>query len=183
MKIDMRSRKFVGRFEPAAEYICVNLHPPKLRPRYVEHLRSHYKADVIVYVLQELSTGMTALFLGLITNYLYDKYKRPRNKLRENDRRKKLAAKQGRTIKALERLLEKEEDKRIERVAAQSLAFHKEALMKVKDGDVSVELLVKDSIEALESKEVMRFPMKSTNIVMIGLGSSPDVGERDSALL
>ena len=152
MKIDMRSRKFVGRFEPASEYICVNLHPPKLRSKYVEHLRSKYKADVIVYVLQELSTGMTALFLGLITNYLYDKYKKPRNKRRENDRLKKLIEQQRRTIKSLERLLAKRQDKGIARVASQSLAFHKETLMKVKNGDLSIEVLVKESVTALESK-------------------------------
>jgi len=152
MKIDMRSRKFVGRFKPAAEYICVNIHPPKLRSTYVEHLRSAYKADVIVYVLQELSTGMTALFLGLITNYLYDKYKRPRNKRRENERRKKLIARQGRTIKALERLLANGQDRRIASAAAQSLAFHKETLMKVKNSDASIEVLVKESIHVLEAK-------------------------------
>src|SRR4051812_23438513 len=119
MKIDMRSRKFVGRFQPAAEYICVNLHPGKLRSQYVEHLRVSYKADVIVYILQELSTGMTALFLGLITNHLYDKFKRPRNKRRENDRRKKLIAYQGRKIKALERLLVVSQDRRVDSAATQ----------------------------------------------------------------
>jgi hypothetical protein len=153
VKIDIRSHNFVVRVEPAAEYICVKLHPPKLRSKYVEHIRVSYKADLIVYVLQELSTGMTALFLGLLTNYLYDKYKKkPRNKRREDDKLKKLIATQNRTIKALQRLLNKEKDRRISRVAAQSLAFHKKTLMQIKNGDRSIDVLVKESIEVLESK-------------------------------
>ena len=57
----------------AAEYICVDLHPKSLRAPFVRHMRSSYKADYIVYVLQALAQGMCGLFVGLLTNYLYDR--------------------------------------------------------------------------------------------------------------
>ena len=162
VKIDIRSHNFVVRVEPAAEYICVKLHPPKLRSKYVEHIRVSYKADLIVYVLQELSTGMTALFLGLLTNYLYDKYKKkPRNKRREDDKLKKLIATQNRTIKALQRLLNKEKDKRISGSPRNHWHFTKKHSCRLKTATGRLTFWLKNRSRCWNRREAMRFPMKS----------------------
>jgi hypothetical protein len=153
MKIDLNSMDLEDRLRPAAEYICVKLHPPQLRSMYVEHLRVHYRAEAIVYVLQALSTGMTALFLGLLTNYLYDKYnKSTKDKERENRKLEKLIAEQERQISELEALLKQEKDRGFARRARQSLSFHNETLIRIKNPDSSIELLVRESVELLEAK-------------------------------
>ena len=64
-----------GEIYDAASFACVGLLPPSTRAAYVRDIRAKYKAEPIVYLLQVLSQGMTAIFVGLLTNYLYDKTK------------------------------------------------------------------------------------------------------------
>jgi len=70
----------------------------------VQNIRVYYHAEEIVYVLQALSAGMTGLFVGLITNYLYDKTKSPDKKLVDIE---VLLRKQQKQLDELERLISK----------------------------------------------------------------------------
>lgn len=152
MKIDPRRSGFKRRLKPAAEFICVNLHPLKLKSSYVRNIRVKYHAPLIVYALQALSAGMTALFLGLLTNYLYDKYKvKQRDRRGARDKLKKLIVRQEENIKELNQLLKIEKSRRSTREGMQSLKLHKETLVKINDNDTSIEILLKESIEVLET--------------------------------
>jgi hypothetical protein len=112
MKLNPRVNGLRRRLKPAAELICVNLHPPKLRGSYVRDIRVKYHAPLIVYALQALSAGMTAIFLGLLTNYLYDKYKVKRRGHDDSERLGKLIEQQEENIKELQEFLKTETSKR-----------------------------------------------------------------------
>ncbi len=142
-------RDYNDPLEAAAEYICLELHPVELRSKYAEHVTIESYADHIVYVLQELSTGMTAIFLGLLTNYLYDKVK---NKHREKQAKelKSLMAEQQKKISELEKLLRKRKYKTIKANATITLNFHKDVLIKVKGNDPAINQLLSEALIKLE---------------------------------
>lgn len=152
MKLDPRITGLNRRLRPAAESICVNLHPPKLRAGYVRDIRAKYHAPLIVYALQALSAGMTAIFLGLLTNYLYDKYKLKRRGHEESGKLEKLLAGQEENLKELRQLLKTEKSKRAAREGMASLKLHRKTLLKVKNKDASIELLLQESIELIETR-------------------------------
>ena len=138
------------RIESAAEYICVSLYPAELRSEYVRHIRSSHKADLLVYALQILATGMTSIFVGLLTNYLYDKRKK-KHEVRKRKQLKGLIAQQKRNIKALEDLL-KLERAQAKRRASISLSLHKELVLKIEGNDPSINILLKSALATLEKE-------------------------------
>ena len=150
------------RIESAAEYICVSLYPAELRSEYVRHIRSSHKADLLVYVLQILATGMTSIFVGLLTNYLYDKRKE-RHEVRKRKQLKGLIARQKRNIKALEDLLKLERAKQAKRRASISLSLHKELVLKIEGNDPSINILLKSALATLEKEgqEALRMHVDS----------------------
>lgn len=144
-------RHYDDPIEATAEYVCVELHPRVLRSRYVEHISVSYRAEIIVYVLQALSTGMTALFVGLLTNYLYDKAKK-KHGVKERTDLKKLVAEQKKNIRKLEKLLEAERSRAAVKEARLSLTFHQNILVQIENHDPSLETLIADAIKQLEQK-------------------------------
>lgn len=137
--------------EVVAEYICVGLYPTKLREEYVRHMRVAYKADLIVYALQALATGMTAIFVGLVTNYLYDKAKKGRRP-KERKAIKRLVAQQKRRITQLERLLKSEQEERRKRRVSVTLIVHKRVIVQIEGKKPSIDKVVTNALSDLEKK-------------------------------
>jgi ABC-type glycerol-3-phosphate transport system substrate-binding protein len=135
--------------EAAAEYICVQLHPVDLRSDYVRNIRVYYHAEAIVYVLQALSAGMTSLFVGLVTNYLYDKAKKPDQKLVDMHA---LLKKQQEKLDELQSLIAKENKQNTKEVATQHLELHKKTLLQIQDSDPSIAAMVDDALRQLEQR-------------------------------
>lgn len=127
----------------AAEFVCVTFHPSGLRKNYLRDIRVKYKAEAIVYVLQALSFGLTTIFLGLLTNYLYDKVKQPGSKAVDVE---ELLHRHEEKIAELELMIQSSENQR----ASSALKFHKEALQKIKSSDPSIEAMVEDALKQLE---------------------------------
>lgn len=133
----------------AAEYICIQLYPDDLRGHFVRDLRVNYHADEIVYVLQALSTGMAGLFVGLVTNYLYDKTKKPDQRIVNIER---LLIKQQRELRGLERLLTTEKDKEYAAIAQRHLDTHRQAILMIQDSDPHISGLIQAALSELESR-------------------------------
>ncbi len=135
--------------ETAAEYICVHLFPENLRSSYVRDIRVYYHAEAIVYALQALSAGMTSLFVGLITNYLYDKTKKPDQKL--VDMEALLKKQQGR-LQELENLLVKEKNRELRTEASQQLELHKQTILQIQESDHRITEMIEDVLKQLEQR-------------------------------
>lgn len=135
--------------EAAAEYICMQLHPQGLRADYVRNIRVYYHAEAIVYVLQALSSGMTALFVGLLTNYLYDKTKKPDQTSVDL---RALVEKQQKKLDELRALVAQEGKQSTKEWAAQHLELQEKTLLQVQDSDPSIAAMVEDVLKQLEQK-------------------------------
>ena len=135
--------------EAAAEYICVQLHPEEIRADYVRNIRVHYRAEEIVYVLQALSSGMTGLFIGLFTNYLYDKVKKPDSSSTEL---KKLLEEQNGRLGKLEKLLAKECDLEFADIARKHRDLHQKIVCQIQDSNPEIERIVEDVLEQLRRR-------------------------------
>jgi len=135
--------------EVAAEFLCVQLHPEHLRADYVRDISVDYHAEEIVYVLQALSNGMTSLFIGLITAYLYDKTKKPDQKLANIE---KLLKEQEKTIQKLEGLLIRETDQEFHETASQHLELQKRTLVQIQDSDPEIAAILEDVLYQLKQR-------------------------------
>lgn len=133
----------------AAEYISVQLHPEEIRCDFVRNIRVHYHATEIVYVLQELSNGMAGLFVGLLGSYLYDKTKKPDQKL---DNVEALLLKQQKKLAELETLILKEKDKKFAVIAQQHVDTHKRTIGLIQDSDPYVSRLMETALSELEAR-------------------------------
>lgn len=137
------------KIETAAEYICIRLYPQALRSSYVRDIRVYYHAEAIVYALQALSAGITSLFVGLITNYLYDKTKKPDQKLVDMEA---LLRKQEEKLQELEKLLVKEKDREFRAYANQQLELHKKTILQIQNSDSEIVTMVEDALQQLEQR-------------------------------
>jgi hypothetical protein len=177
-------RNYDDSIEATAEYVCVELHPRVLRSRYVEHISVSYRAEIIVYVLQALSTGMTALFVGLLTNYLYGKAKKKRG-IKEKTDLKKLVAEQKKTIRELEKLLKAERSRAAVKEARLSLTFHQNILVQIENHDSSLETLIADAIKQLEQKgkdKLLKHVDSYRESVDADYSDVPDLKKRSTSL-
>jgi len=139
----------VNKITTAAEYICIQLYPDDLRGDFVRDIRVFYHADEIVYVLQALSTGMAGLFVGLITNYLYDKTKKPDQKTVDIE---KLLIKQQTILRDLERLVAQEKDKDFSAIVQKHIATHKTTVLRIRDSDPYISDLIQTALSEIESR-------------------------------
>jgi len=135
--------------EAAAEYLCVQLHPEEIRSDYVRNIRVHYRAEEIVYVLQALSTGMTGIFIGLITNYLYDKTKKPDPKI---EALTKKIEEQRIQLRKLEKLLLKEKDPDFAEIAKKHCELHRRIIAQAQDSDPEIERMVDEVLLQLKER-------------------------------
>lgn len=133
----------------AAEYICLHLHPKELRSNYVHDIRVEYSADPIVYVLQELSTGMTALFIGLITNYLFEKTKKPDPTIINIQA---LLKKQNTKLNKLEKYIVREKDDELKKIANKHLKLHNETLRRIENFDPNLYELVDEVLCQMQQR-------------------------------
>jgi len=133
----------------AAEYISIQLHPEVIRGDFVRNIRVYYHAAEIVYVLQALSGGMAALFVGLLTNHLYDKAKKPDQKLVDIQA---LLLKQQKKLAELEALISREKDKGFATVAQQHLDTHKRTIGLIQDSDPYISGLIETVLSELEAR-------------------------------
>ena len=133
----------------AAEYICIQLHPDPIREDFVRNIRVYYHAEEIVYVLQALSTEMAGLFVGLLTNHLYDKTKKPDQRTVDIE---KLLIKQQEKLAELERLIAKEKDKNFSVVAQEHFDTHKKTIIMIQDSDPYIPELINTALSELESR-------------------------------
>lgn len=93
---------------------------------------------------------MTALFVSLLANHLYDRYKRRSDSAKERKRLESLIAQQGENIRELEELLKTE--RRATRKARESLRFHKDVLAKAERRERSLNTLFENSLEVLRTQ-------------------------------
>lgn len=135
--------------EAAAEYLCVHLHPEEIRSDYVRNIRVYYHAEEIVYVLQALSAGMTGIFIGLITNYFYDKTKKPDPKIEALA--KQLEEQRVQLVK-LEKLVLKEKDPDFVEIAKKHLELHRRIIVQAQDSDPEIERMVNEVFLQLKER-------------------------------
>jgi len=161
----------------AAEDIGLRLHPEELRADYVRHLRGRYTwgdalewSQLIVRALQGLDDGMTVVFMGLLANALYDKFKKPDANLeRWRDERRAAAAEQREALARLEDLIRKGPERRQlsdPRIAAMvddgnrqlmekarlSREFHESVLLKIEESDPAIAEMIDDALRQLEAR-------------------------------
>lgn len=133
----------------AAEYIALQLHPKEIRGDFVRNIRVFYHADEIVYVLQALSSGMAGLFVGLLTNHLYDKAKKPDQKLTDIEA---LLHKQQEKLAKLEALIAKERKKELAGIARQHFDTHKHTIEMIQDSDPYITSLMDAALSDLDAR-------------------------------
>jgi hypothetical protein len=148
----------------AAEYVCVRLHPPELRSRYVANVRGGYQAGditpefLITLLLQALDTGMTDLFIALLATRLYDKFKPPDPNIEGllQEQRSLLV----RLETAIDRLGPEEKQPEAARVMHQrrtktvraSQQLHEDVIRKIEDDDPQIPAMVEDALRQLEAR-------------------------------
>ena len=135
--------------ETAAEYLCLRLHPKRHRERYATDIRAAYHAPEIINILQELSTGLTSIFLGVIANRLYDKLKGPDKKIEDIEH---LLKQQEKVLRKLALEILKERDTSTLKTASEMLAFHKKQIVSIQDSDPAIARMAEDVIRQLESR-------------------------------
>jgi hypothetical protein len=132
-----------------AEYICLHLHPKELQSSYVQDIRVLYSAEPIVYVLQALSAGMTSLFVGLITNYLYDKTKKSDQKLLDLET---LLKKQQEKLQELETYIANEKELGLKVLANKHLELHRQTFLRIESLDQSIYQMVDEVLFRLKQR-------------------------------
>lgn len=135
--------------EAAAEYLCLQLHPEEIRSDYLRNIRVHYSAEEIAYVLQALSTGMTGIFISLITNYLYDKNKKPDPEIATLT---KQLEEQRVQLRGLEKLLLKEKDPDFAEIAKKHRELHRKIIARAQDSDPEIERMVDEAFIQLQER-------------------------------
>jgi hypothetical protein len=172
----------------AAEYICVRLYPQELRAAYVSDVRGRYAwGDVpweglITLALQELSIGMTALFIDLLGHSLYDKSKKPDSNVErllheERAARDALLNGQRLILARLDALIGEAPEKQAETArltqqfsdpttaarvnealqkqidrARAGRQFHESMILKIQDSDPEITAMAEDAIRQLEAR-------------------------------
>ncbi|MDT4868804.1 hypothetical protein FQZ97_1037870 [compost metagenome] len=127
----------------------MQLYPEEIRSDYVRNIRVHYRAEEIVYVLQALSTGMTSIFIGLITNYLYDKTKKSDPKI---EALTKQMEEQRVQLRKLEELLLKEKDSDFAEIAKKHRELHRRIIAQAQDSDPEIERMVDEVLLQLNER-------------------------------
>ena len=100
-------------------------------------------------MLQELSQNMTAIFIGLLTNYLYEKSKKAYG-LKKKKNIDALMTQQQEKIEELEKLVKKEKDKTFRAEAKLALNFHQTTIIQVQSMDAALTQRLTDAVEKLE---------------------------------
>ena len=135
----------------AASFACVRVLPQSQQEPYVRDIRVKYKAELVVYILQALSHGMTAIFVGLLTNYLYDKT------AAKADERQLLALrralrKQRRELRNLKRQLDSPKNRQSRSRAHRRYDTYEKLLTKIEKSDPSIAKAIEHAIKQLEQR-------------------------------
>jgi hypothetical protein len=122
--------------------------PRSQQEAYVRDIRVKYKADLVVSILQAISYGMTAIFIGLLTNYLYDKAKTkaPPGEVLEL---KRALRKQRSELRKLKRLLE---SRKGSGSGHRRYEAYDRVLTKIAKSDPSITKAIEDAIKQLERR-------------------------------
>ena len=142
-----RIKRSDNEIELGAEYICLQLHPKGLRSAFLGDLHSAYKADLIVYVLQQLSWGMRDLFIALFATYLASSGEECKSK-----RIQKLIKEQEMKLAKLSKLITTESKTYVKKHASQRLDLHLKVLEEVRNYDPSIEKLLEETAHLLEEQ-------------------------------
>jgi hypothetical protein len=132
-----------------AEYACLQWHPQQLRSRFSMDITCAYRAEEIVYALQALSSGAAGLFVGLLTNYLHDKFKKPDPQLVAIE---VLLVEQQRRLARFETLINAEKNQRTKKLAMEAAAFHRSTIKRVEESDPAIEKTLEQALAELRAK-------------------------------
>jgi uncharacterized protein YukE len=135
----------------AASFACVRVLPRSQQEPYVRDIRVKYKAEIVVYILQALSHGMTAIFVGLLTNYLYDKTKSKANARQVLALRRALR-KQRRELRSLKRQLDSSKNRQAPTWARRRYETYENILTKIEKSDPSITKAIEHAIKQLEQR-------------------------------
>jgi len=135
----------------AARFMAVRMHPNRLRERYVRDISVKYSGDLVTAILQDLSIGLTAICLNLISNYLYDLSKETLRRKRLN--RRMAAREYEKGIENLRNYIAQTRNakKPMKRLRA-DLGFYEESLLRIKEQDPEIQRCVEEAICELEVK-------------------------------
>jgi intergrase/recombinase len=129
----------------------VRILPPSQQEPYVRDIRLKYKADIVVSILQELSRGMTAIFVGLLTNYLYERTKSKANE-RQIEALRRALRNQRTELSNLKRQLNSSKNQQSRMRGQQRYDTYDTILTKIETSDPSITKAVDDAIKQLEQR-------------------------------
>jgi hypothetical protein len=152
----VRAHMAASRYAPqdildAASYACVKILPLSQREAYARDIRVKYKADLVVVILQELSHGMTSIFIGLLTNYLYDKA-RSKARARHKMALRRSVRQQRRELRKLRRWLDAQHARRPTKRIEKRYNTYAEILTRVDKADPSIAKAIEDAVRQLEKR-------------------------------
>lgn len=134
--------------EDAASFACVQVLPRSQQEAYVRDIRVKYAGDFTVAILQAISYGMTTIFLGLLTNYLYDKAKSKAHR-REVLELKRAILKQRSELRKLKKHLESRHGAASGRRRYEA---YDRVLTKIEKSDPSITKAIEEAIKQLERR-------------------------------
>jgi len=136
----------------AASFACVRILPRSHRSHYVLDIRAKYGgAEPVVSILQALSQGMTAIFVGLLTSYLYDRTKTKR-RARGLGKIRRLLIQQRRELKHLRRWIKASQARRSVKRIQRRFEVYEEIQTRVEKLDPSIGQAFEDAIKQLEKR-------------------------------